>query len=421
MKSTLIDYSKIPHKPGVYLYKDIQGKVLYVGKAINLHNRVSSYFSGSHDLKTQALVEKIARVEIIEVLSEIEALILEANLIKKHLPPYNIKLTDDKDYLYIKVTKEQFPKILTARKKELTDAKEYFGPFPSSKVVRETLKKLRRIFPWCSGKIVNQNQRPCFYYHLGLCPGSCVNKINQNDYSKIINGFIKFMKGKKEELIKDFTKEMRQYAGKEEYKEAQQIKKILSGLEYLSQPNGAAVYLENPNFVEEYNKKSLERLRYDLHLVSFPERIECFDISNLQGKQAVGSLVVLTGGDIDKRWYRRFKISLEGKPNDVAQMREVVKRRLKHPEWLKPDLILVDGGRGQVNAVFNELIEVGWQVPVFGLAKRMEWLYLPDGSVIKLPKSSLSLRLLQKIRDEAHRFALSYHRHLRSSWKLEYN
>lgn len=423
--------SQIPHRPGVYIFKDETGKILYVGKAINLYHRVSSYFSGKPDSsKTAALVKNIKSLETIEVLSELEALILEANLIKKYLPPYNIRLTDDKDYLYIKITAEDFPKVLTARKKELSDAKEYFGPFPSASTVRTTLKKLRRIFPWCNnkGQVVSikyqwlgiKKHKPCFYYHLGLCPGSCAGKIDKKEYHKIISRLSKFMQGEKEQVLEDLQDEMMEASKNLEFEKAQSIKKTITGLQYLTQSNNAQIYLENPNFVEDQNKQALEILKKGLKLSSLPERIECYDISNILGKFAVGSLVVLSNGDIDKKWYRKFKIIMDKKPNDVGMMREVLKRRIKHNEWPKPDLILVDGGRGQAKAAKLEVGSGKWEVPIFGLAKRMEWLYPPEGEIIKLPKSSKSLQLLRKIRNEAHRFAISYHKKLRDR-SLLYN
>lgn len=405
-----IDKSQIPHKPGVYLYKDIKGEILYVGKAINLYHRIASYFSGGlHTAKTAALLQKIAQVDTIEVSSEIEALILEANLIKKYRPPFNTKLTDDKDFLYIKITNEEYPRILTARKNELVDAGEYFGPFPSSKIVRETLKKIRRLFPWCNNPY---SKKPCFYYHLHLCSGPCAGVIDQKGYKSIIKMFSKFMQGKKEEVLRDLTKEMEGASKSMEYERAAFIKKVIDGIEYLTGVNNIEAYLENPNFLEDQNKESLVQLQKDLNLKHPPQRIECYDISNLGGKKAVGSLVVLSDGEIDKKWYRKFKIINSGKPNDVGMIREVVSRRLKHKEWPLPDLILVDGGKGQVGGVLEELRKKSVFVPVFGIAKKMEWLYQYKGEVIKLSRSSLSLRLLQKIRDEAHRFAIAYHRRL---------
>ncbi len=430
MIPTSIDKSKIPHKPGVYIYKDISGRILYVGKAIDLYSRVASYFnSQDHDSKTTHLVSNIHTLETIIVESEIEALLLEANLIKKHLPPYNIKLTDDKDYLYVKITKETFPKVLTARKQDLADAKKYFGPFPSAGVVRTTLKRLRRVFPWCQNpprislsrnSLTRENEkrearnRPCFYYHLGLCPGPCAGKIDSSEYNKIINRFAQFLDGKSVQLIKDLTKEMEKAAKAQNFEQAQRLKKTLEGIGYILQSNKTASYLTNPNFLEDQTTKSLESLQQILKLDSLPERIECFDISNFQGAEATGSMVVLTNGEIDKSQYRRFKIKITGKPNDVGMHQEMLRRRLKHDEWQTPQLIIVDGGIAQVKADKAVLEEYNLEIPIFGLAKREEWLYHPSGQIIKLPKSAMSLRLLQRIRDEAHRFAITYHKKLRS-------
>lgn len=422
MIPSFINKSNLPHRPGVYIYKNKEGKILYVGKAIDLYHRVASYFRGyeksssayfnrQNDPKTSDLVKNIAGIETIEVYSEIEALILEANLIKKYRPPYNIKLMDDKDYLYIKITKEEFPRIITARKHELEGSREYFGPFPSSRNVRLTLKKLRRIFPWCD-RPYPKDKRPCFNYHLGLCPGACAGKITPKEYNKNIKHFSQFMQGKKEELLENLIMEMSEASANQEYEKAQHLKRVIEGVEYLTQPNQAAVYLENPNFVADQTKIGLNKLKEYLNLKVIPERIECYDISNMQGQQAVGSLVVLIDGEIDKKWYRKFKIRQEGKPNDVLMMEEVISRRLNHPEWPKPDLILVDGGKGQTRAAQKALAGNQWDIPIFGLAKRFEWIYQPDGETIKLPKSSPALMLLQKIRDEAHRFAITYHRNI---------
>lgn len=393
----------LPHQGGVYIFKNDQGRVIYVGKAIDLKKRIASYFSPSHvknDAKLSLLASEINKVETIVVESELEALLLEANLIKQYLPKFNVRLTDDKDYLYIKVTNESFPKITTARKHDLTNSLKYFGPFPSSKTVRSTLKSLRRVFPWCSG-----GKKTCFYYHLGLCPGPCAGEINQKEYQKIIKRFIKFLAGKKEDLIKELTKEMANLSKKQNFEEAAKIKKTLDGINYLTQPQRVAAYLENPNFLEGETKLALLELQRVLNLPKVPQRIEGYDISNIQGREAAGSMVVLTNGEVDKSQYRKFKIKISWRPNDVAMMKELIKRRLNHPEWSMPDLIIVDGGRAQVRAVQVK-------IPVFGLAKRMEWLYPAAGEVIKLSKASPALKLLQNLRDEAHRFAIAYHRQL---------
>lgn len=428
MLPSFIKESQVPHKPGIYIYKDENGKVIYVGKAVDLFSRVSSYFSKSwHDIKTTKLVENIRDIETIIVESEIEALILEANLIKKFMPLYNIRLTDDKDYLYIVVTDEEFPKIVTARKKDLIKVKKWFGPYPSAMTVKTTLKKLRRIFPWCSnpkGSLTNKlGRRACFYYHIGQCPGACLGIASKSDYEKNIKRFSKFLDGKKSELLDELTKEMESYSKKQEYEEASKIKKIIEGINYITSPNKITNYLVNPNFLEDLNKNSLEEMQRDLNLPELPERIEAYDISNFQGKEATGSMVVLTNGEIDKSQYRRFKIKITGKPNDFAMHAEMMGRRLKHDEWPLPQLFLIDGGRGQVTTV-KDIIDKHASsqaprndvsmIPIYGIAKREEWLYPPEGEPIKLPKKSLALRLLQKIRNESHRFAITYHKKLRA-------
>ncbi len=413
-----IDRFKIPHRPGVYIYQDNQGRVLYVGKAIDLYHRVSSYFQKSHlrsvISRTEILVSKITAVRTIVVESELEALILEANLIKKYLPPFNIRLTDDSDYLYIAVTCEDFPKITSARKQDLAGAKKYWGPFPSGRTVRNTLKSLRRVFPWCANTIPppGWHGRPCFYYHIGQCPGSCAGLISKSDYHKIIRRFSQFMDGKKGRLISGLAREMRQESDNRHFETAGKIKKTIEGVLYLTQINRTKLYLENPNFLQEENRLALEQLKNDLQLGKLPERIEGYDISNIQGKEATGAMVVLTNGEIDKSRYRKFKIRISGKPDDVGMMKEIIKRRFRHPEWPMPDLIIVDGGRGQARVAKFQITNSKLQIPVFGLAKRMEWLYPPEGEIIKLSKKSLSLKRLQKLRDEAHRFAVNYHRKL---------
>lgn len=412
MIPVFIKLEQIPHKPGVYQFKDKNGLVIYVGKAIDLHNRVSSYFNGQHDTKTTSLVSEITNLETIFVESELEALILEANLIKKYLPKFNIRLVDDKDYLYIKVTKEDFPKILTARKKDLTLTLKYFGPFPSSTTVKNTLRMLRRVFPWCAGQRFKAGfKRPCFYYHLGLCPGVCTGEISQKDYKKLISNFIKFMESKHANLVDDLNKQMAEEAAKENFEEAGRLKKMIVGVSYLLQANRVQSYLENPNFLEDEKQKALENLQHDLNLKELPERIEGYDISNIQGRFATGSMVVLTNGEIDKSQYRKFKIHLTGKPNDVGMHSEMMRRRLKN-DWPLPNLIIIDGGIAQVRAAFSQLEKAHKQIPVYGLAKRMEWLYQPNGEIIKLSKSASSLKLLQKLRDESHRFAISFYRSL---------
>ncbi len=426
MIPSFLDKSLIPQRSGVYIFKNGDGKVLYVGKAIDLYHRIASYFNKNQTLKTANLVSKLQDLETIVVESELEALILEANLIKKYLPPFNVRLTDDKDYLYIGITDEDFPKVITLRRMDLGKMKRYWGPFPSGRTVRNTLKQLRKIFSWCSNpskSLASQGStfRACFYFHLGLCPGACVGLISKQNYNTIIRNFSKFLDGRKDELVEDLTARMMKTSKEQRFEEAGRIKKILDGINYMTQANRVSAYLQNPNFLEDERQLSLEQLQKDLKLSKLPERIEGYDISNIQGKNAVGSMVVLTQGEIDKSQYRKFKIHISGKPNDVGMHKEMMSRRLKHEEWQLPDLIIVDGGRGQARAAqfeirnlfFRRKFEKQLEIPLFGLAKKREWLYPPEGEVVKLSSKSPSLKLLQKLRDESHRFAVSYHRKLR--------
>lgn len=421
MIPAFISKSQIPHKPGIYQFKDKAGRIIYVGKAIDLYHRVASYFTNGHP----SWSENIQGVETIIVESELEALILEANLIKRYLPPFNVSLKDDKDYLYIKITNEDspreagFPRVLTARKHELKGALKFFGPFPSSRTVRDTLKSLRKVFPWCSGKALSvkrKGERACFYYHIGQCPGACVGEVSKKEYRKNIFRLSQLLEGKKEKLLEDLNKEMTNAAKQQNFEEAGRIKRIITGIQYLTQPNRTRNYLENPNFLEDQKNLALLELQKVLNLKVIPQRIEGYDISNIQGKEATGSMVVLTNGEIDKSQYRKFKIHPPagglGRPNDVAMHREMMRRRLNHPEWPLPDLIIIDGGLGQARAAQFSILNSKFSIPVYGLAKRLEWLYAPDGSVIKLPRKSPALHLLQKLRDEAHRFAITYHRKL---------
>lgn len=225
--------------------------------------------------------------------------------------------------------------------------------------------------------------------------------------------FIKFMKGEQQELIKELTEAMEKSAKNLEFEEAEKYKKVLSGINYILSPNRTNLYLENPNFLEDEKQKTLEELQKVLGLTELPERIEGYDISNISGTNATGSMVVLTHAEIDKSQYRKFKIRISGKPNDVGMHQEMMIRRLKHKEWPLPQVFIIDGGRGQVRGDKEILEKFGLEIPIFGLAKRMEWLYTPGQEIIKLPKRSLALRSLQKLRDESHRFAITYHRKLR--------
>lgn len=419
-------YQSLPGLPGVYQFLDENNNVLYVGKAKNLKKRVSSYFVNQKLLgqKTLALVSQIKQIKVTVVESELESLLLEAEYIKKFLPKYNIRLTDGKAYPLIRITiHDEYPKVLTAR--SIDDPKSlYFGPYPSSTAVKMVLKTMRRIFPFQA--VVNHPNRVCLYNHLNLCPCPPVFNSEQfkKDYKKNINHLVKFLEGNTKNVIKDLEKERDRFSEDEEFEKAQNVQKQIDSIKYVTSPIHAPFeYDTNPNLREDKRSKEINSLREQLQLhgitVDQLQRIECYDMSNFQGTNPVGSMVVLTNGEIDKSQYRKFKIRNVKGPNDFASMAEVIARRLKHTEWELPDLIMVDGGKGQISSAVNVVLESGIPIPVIGLAKREEILITSEFKEIKLPKSSPALLLVQRIRDEAHRFAITFHRKLRSKATFE--
>ncbi len=409
------DFKKLPSFPGVYFFKNRRGKIIYVGKAINLKKRVASYFQKNLELaKTQALVTEISAIDFIEVASDVEALLLEAKLIKKHQPYYNSRLKDDKDYLYIILTKEDFPKVTTGRKRDIERAKNYFGPFTTARAARDTLRLARRIIPFRTTCKPNSG-RPCLSYHLGLCPGVCAGVISPKDYNKLLNKLQKFLSGDSGKLVKQLETEMKRQARGTHFEEAAKLRNSIEAIEKTTRRyEEVDRYLEGPEALEVIYQKQLEDFATKLKLPSLPNRIECYDISNFQGSNSVGSMVVLSLGKINKDEYRRFKIKRVEGINDPASMAEVLDRRF-HNDWEWPDLIVVDGGRTQLNAALEVLGRLKINIPVVGLAKKLEELYLPNQKeTLRLPKNSPGILLVQRIRDEAHRFAITYHRKLRS-------
>ncbi|MDP3954742.1 MAG: GIY-YIG nuclease family protein [bacterium] len=415
----------LPNDPGVYFFKDEAGKIIYVGKAKNLKLRVKSYFQPFVKLgpKTQALVGKISKIEHQIVESELEALLLEAQYIGKYLPKYNIRKKDDKSYLYIKITKEQASRVYAARKQDIEKNRKeiHFGPFPSSSNVRQVLSILRRIFPFRSCRILPQ--KPCLYFNLGLCLGPCLETSSKDKYQKTIKNLICLLKNERKKLIRDLEKEMLSFADTKDYEEAAKTRDKLSKLKQLLEPfRNPLEYIESPNLLSDRRKEETDALRkalqpYYPNMTKNLWRIEAYDISNFQGQKATGSMVVFAKGNRQLSNFRKFRIRMEDKPNDVAMMREVLERRLRHKEWRIPDLILVDGGKGQVGGAVELLRELSLNVPVVGLAKRLEILVIPKFPItyveLSLPKNSPALNLLKRIRDEAHRFANAYHRKLR--------
>jgi len=396
---------------------------LYVGKAKNLKKRVASYFLKNIDLgtKTSILISQIEKIKTIVVNSEIEAFLLENSYIKKYKPKYNIKLTDDKAYPMIRISiKDKLPKVLIVRRPD--DSKSiYFGPFPNAAgALRTVLKSIRRIFPYQS--VPNHAKRICLYYHLGLCPCPPVfdSQEFRKEYKKTIRHIIDFLNGKTRKIIRDLTRERNLLSNNEEFERANLLQNKINAIELITSP----IYKTrldlnvNPNLKEDLREKEISELINILNNNNVPvknlKRIECFDISNTSGTNATGSMVVFTLGEKNGNEYRKFRIRGHNSPNDFAMMEEVLKRRLNHPEWKYPDLIIVDGGKGQISSGLKALKNANINIPIVGLAKKEETIITSNFKEIVLPKNSDALKLIMRIRDEAHRFAITYHRKLRS-------
>ncbi len=543
--------SELPASPGVYVMKDADGAILYVGKAAALRNRVRSYFQSPEGLapRTRALVAEIADFEVIRTNTEAEAFILEDTLIKRHQPRFNVRLRDDKRYPYLRITDEPFPRILVVRRRQGNG--RHFGPYTNVKAMRSTLRLAQRLFPT---RTCNLNlplatpRRPCLNYHIGRCLGPCAELVTREEYARAVDGAALVFEGRIAGLVGRLEKEMEEAAGQQEYEKAAGIRDRigalsrsleqqsvafadaedrdalglamegdratvqvflvrsgrLSGREtyhlrapadpspsdvvgsfltqyyanassvpaeillpaevadaeeaaaWLSSLRGSRVRLvvpkrgekrrlvaladDNARFALKGSAKedavkadavaALVELADALSLSGFPQRIEAFDISNTQGGEATGSMVVFEDGRPRRDAYRKFKVHISGKPDDYAMMAEVLRRRFrrglaemndptisrgKFAEF--PDLLVVDGGKGQLNvglAVLEELNIEG--LDAIGLAKRLEEVYRPGEKVpVVLPPESAALLLLRRVRDEAHRFAVAYHRRLRTS------
>jgi len=368
-------------------------------------------------------VREISFVEHIIVGSEIEAFLLEAELIKKHKPFYNIKLTDDKSYPYIAITKNKNPAVLLVRNKKDKDA-FYFGPYIESGAVKTVLKILRKIFPYQSTK--NHSKKQCLYYHLGLCPCVLSRPENAKVYKRNLAEIKKFLKGDTGSVIKDLKRDQKHAVEKESFEEASEIQKKIEYIEHVTSENYDPFrYLEQPDYyftriTEELNSLKKVLKPYFSNLKNL-KRIECYDISNFQGKEATGSMVVFTRGDKDPGEYRRFRIKTKNTPDDFLMMSEMLIRRFKRNGWTNPNLIVVDGGKGQVSSALKALVRNKKEIPLVGLAKREETIVIPQVQIggklefieIKIPKSTPAINILRRIRDEAHRFAIAYHRLLR--------
>lgn len=553
----LLLLKELPASPGVYIMRDAEGKVIYVGKAGVLKNRVRQYFQKSRDVspKVSLMMTYVADFEWIVTANEIEALILESNLIKKYRPKYNIRLRDDKHYPYLKLTlDETFPRLVMVRSRGHDKAK-YFGPYTSSNAMHEMVNVIKTLYPLRTCKKKEpQNNRPCLNFHIGKCLAPCVDNVTQARYADMISEVTDILEGKRDSLIKKLQKKMQQHAEKMEFEEAARIRNQIQAIQqstskqkidlstegnwdiialvregdeacaqiffvregkvvgrkhfflqgttehqngeilaafleqfytasdeipseivvntlpieehvqllksWLSEKRGTKVEIklaqrgvkakllsmveENAKLMlsvklarknkDEIANQALNEIKQAFDLADIPSRIECFDISNIQGTNTVASMVVFVDGKPANDQYRRFQIKTVEGPNDFASMEEVVERRFKHgreeeeliasgelvEEKAKfypfADLMIIDGGKGQLATAVRQMERYGLDIPIAGLAKREEELFLPGKSTpLILPRDSEGLKMLQRLRDEAHRFAITYHRKKRNA------
>lgn len=440
MKNLKNEITKLPENPGVYIYRNRENQIIYVGKAVNLKRRVSQYFQPSYQdfPKIKALTSEITEVKTISTISEFDALMLEAQLIRVNQPKYNSIARDDRSPLYVVITfSEKLPHIIFARKfvlahnEKLNDKKnKIFGPYQSAKLTKQILRQIRRIIPYCT-----QNRRdgkPCFYTQLGLCSPcpSYIEKLNVPAEKKRLAGAYRrhlrlislILAGSSQRVMRELTKQMKNLAKMTKFEEANILKIQIEALERLSVVHyDPELYLSHDLIAGDIGKKEIDRLT-EILKPFYPDltqlyRIEAYDISNLAGKLAVGSMVVLTKGLIDKNEYRKFKIRTKHTPDDPAMMSEVISRRLHHADWPDPDVIVVDGGKAQIQAAISSLRVNARQIPVIGLAKKFEQIIVPHldfYKILTLEPNDPGLQIIQRLRDEAHRFALSYHHKLRA-------
>ena len=417
----------MPETPGVYQFRDEAGEILYVGKAKNLKNRLNSYFSNRLLPKTAQMVGSASEIFYIKVTSEFEAFLLEANLIKKYKPKYNSELKDDKSPLYIGITKDSYPRVITLRKSEIETSvlKSCYGPYLAGNAARMVLRKIRRTFPY-SMHVPTRNI--CIYKQIGLCD-PCPSEIEKTEdrgvklklkkkYLRNIGNIKKILSGKLGRVRRELEKEIKELASFQKFEEAGEVARQLDQFNALSMRSEYEVgeYLKNPNLNEDIRLAEIKELIEKLQKGEVPdmkdklERIECFDIAHLSGSFPSASMVTFGNGEANKKYYRHFKIYGEKSTSDVDSMREVIGRRLKHlTDWGRPDLIIIDGGKPQLGAVWDLLDEE--KIPFMGLAKRQETIVVrkKDGTFKEIRATGASLRLLERIRDEAHRFARRLH------------
>ncbi|MFN0118668.1 MAG: excinuclease ABC subunit UvrC [Elusimicrobiota bacterium] len=427
-------YSKLPHCPGVYLMRDITSQIIYIGKAIDLKKRVSSYFRqrtavDSYGSKIETLVAQIRHIDYVPTASEREALVLERKLISDYKPIYNAMWKDDKSYPYVMITlKEDFPRLLLTRKKK-RDGSLYFGPYPNVSSVRHLLKWAwrKKLFPLrpCKFEINEGSPLPykkvktCLYLHTQECSAPCLAKITKSNYQKIVAQAKWFFQGKKEKLLAEWSSEMSEASSKMEYEKAAELRDRINTIERMNQ--FVTIREMTPEMLGEKvgASRAIQELMKALTLKSPPLRIECFDISHIQGAEKVASMVSFLNGKPDKSQYRKFIIKTVKGIDDFKSMAEVVGRRYKRlltENKALPDLVLIDGGKGQLSFALAAIEGLDIKsLEVAALAKENEEIFRPHTKEsIQLKLDSPALLLLRQVRDEAHRFAITFHRARRS-------
>lgn len=426
------DLEILPLKPGVYKFYDKNGEILYIGKALNLKNRVNSYFNDTlYDRPyVKRMIPLIERVEVVETNNEIESLVLESALIKEFKPKYNSDLKDDKSYAWIYVsTKDKFPTVKITRNISNNELKkgELFGPYPNVHSARRVFTYLRKLYPFCTCTEKNTS-RECMYYHIGLCPGPYQGHISEGDYRKNINEILKFLKGRKRGQISKLEVQMRKYSKERQYEKAGELRDKITDLKYL----GEKIDFDYTDSAETYisrRKKLLSQNFQDLKIelgLKELNRIECYDISNIQGKESYGSMVVAQKGEILRNQYRVFKIKSLDTPNDMHMLKEVMIRRFdskqKEKYDMQPEIVLIDGGKAQLSVV-NEYIPK--EICLLGITKGRKYrreggrlldeFWYVNRETTEITKIDIQNKsLLIDLRDEAHRFAILHHRKARA-------
>ncbi len=415
---------EILNKPGIYKFLDKDKKVLYVGKAVNLKQRVSSYFNGNLNDRpwVAKMIPLVKDIETIVTENELEAFVLESALIKKYKPKYNSDLKDDKSYSWIHIsTNEDFPKLKVIRNKDIKGIKRgrLFGPYPSGSSVKRVFTYLRKIYPFCT---CEKAKKECLYFHLGLCPGPYQGHISKEDYRKNIDGIIKFLTGRKSSFVKKLENEMKIYSQNKQYERAAELRDKITDLKYLGSSIRGDFFEDEKSYElrkESLYKKVFSDLRMELKLAKL-ERIECYDISNIQGQEAYGSMVVNENGEIENSEYRIFRIKESNSPNDPVMLKEVLTRRFKNKKMIKyPDVVLIDGGKGQLSVVASTIpkgilllgISKGKRLKRMGSRPKDEFWIYRDGKTSRI--YIRNEKLLINLRDEAHRFAITHHKKAR--------